>query len=33
MLQNLIGAWRPAPEVAEAPFAPSAAIVESALTS
>jgi hypothetical protein len=32
-LQNLIGAWRPAPEVAEAPLAPSAAIAEPALTS
>jgi tetratricopeptide (TPR) repeat protein len=31
-LQNLIGAWRPTPEVAEAPLAPSAAIVEPALT-
>jgi tetratricopeptide (TPR) repeat protein len=32
-LQNLIGAWRPTLEVAEAPLAPSAAIAEPALTS
>jgi tetratricopeptide (TPR) repeat protein len=32
-LQNLIGAWRPTPEVAEAPLAPSAAPDEPALTS
>ena len=32
-LQNLIGAWRPAPEVAEAPLAASASPDEPALTS
>ena len=32
-LQNLIGAWRPVPEVAEAPLAPSASHDVPALTS